>query len=69
MKESMRFEAPSTPPVGHFRPCSSNRESRYGVETTKSRRSMWITLISFLAVLAMRNTRSILLSADRRTMR
>jgi len=53
MKESMRFEAPSTPPVGHFRPCSSNRESRYGVETTKSRRSMWITLISFLAVLAM----------------
>jgi probable HAF family extracellular repeat protein len=53
MKESMRFEAPSTPPVGHFRPCSSNRKSGYGVETTKSRRSMWITLISFLAVLAM----------------
>jgi probable HAF family extracellular repeat protein len=53
MKKSMRFEAPSTTPVGHFRPCSSNRKSGYGVETTKSRRSMWITLISFLAVLAM----------------
>ena len=53
MKESMRFEAPSTPPVGHFRPCSSNRKSGYSVETVKSLRSMWITLISFLAVLAM----------------
>jgi hypothetical protein len=53
MKESMRFEAPSTPSVGHFRPCSSKRRSGYGVETVRSLRSMWITLISFLAVLAM----------------
>ncbi len=53
MKESMRFEAPSTPPVGHFRPCSSNCKSGYSVETLQPLRSMWITLISFLAVLAM----------------
>jgi probable HAF family extracellular repeat protein len=53
MKKSMRFEAPSTPHVGHFRPGSSHRKSGYSVETVKSLRSMWITLISFLAVLAM----------------
>ena len=53
MKESMRFEASSTPPVGRFRPCSSNRKSGYGAESVKSLRSMWITLLSFLAVLAM----------------